>query len=49
VIFGLLDALGKSTLTECVSNGAVIMNITSNTSITSTSGTTLISDNGGGR
>jgi hypothetical protein len=43
VIFGLLEALGKSTLTECVSNGAVIMKITNKTNITSTNGTTLIS------
>src|SRR5688500_8382947 len=48
-MFGLLDALGRSTLTECVSNGAVMMKITSSTSITSTSGTTLISESGGGR
>src|SRR3954447_6682441 len=48
-MFGLLAAFGRSILTECVSKGAVIMNMTSSTSITSTSGTTLISAAGIGR
>jgi len=33
----LLDALGKSIFTACVSSGAVTINITRSTSITSTS------------
>src|SRR5262245_24924445 len=42
-MLGLLDAFGRSTLTACVSNGAVMMKITSSTSITSMSGIMLIS------
>jgi hypothetical protein len=37
---------GKSTLIEWVSKGAAMMKITSNTSITSTMGVTLMSDMG---
>src|SRR5574340_1551635 len=43
VMLGVLLALGRSILTECVKSGVVMMKITSRTSITSTSGTTLIS------
>src|SRR5690606_19958316 len=39
----LLSARGKSTLTEWVSTGTVIIKIISNTNITSTSGVMLIS------
>ncbi len=42
----LACALGRSSLIECVSSGAVMMKITSSTSITSTSGVVLISDIG---
>ncbi len=42
-MFGSLDACGKSIRTAWVSNGAVIMKITSSTSMTSTSGIMLIS------
>src|SRR6187455_2326773 len=42
-MFGLLETLGRSTLTACVSSGAVMMKITSSTSITSMSGIMLIS------
>ena len=38
-----LEALGRSTLTACVSSGAVMMKMTSSTSITSISGIMLIS------
>jgi hypothetical protein len=41
--FGWLDACGRSTLTACVIMGAVMMKITSSTSITSISGIMLIS------
>ena len=44
VRLGRLDALGKSILTAWVSSGAVMMKITNSTSITSMSGTMLISD-----
>src|SRR5574343_813550 len=40
---GVLAARGKSTLTECVISGAVMMKMMSSTSITSTSGVMLIS------
>src|SRR5262245_10057093 len=43
VTFGALEALGRSTFTACVSSGAVMMKITSSTSITSISGIMLIS------
>src|SRR5215217_8880849 len=43
VRFGLLDAFGRSIFTACVSSGAVMMKITSSTSITSISGIMLIS------
>src|SRR5215475_1503948 len=43
VRFGWLDTLGRSILTACVSNGAVMMKMTSSTSITSISGIMLIS------
>src|SRR4051812_35040717 len=43
VRLGWLDALGRSILTECVRRGAVMMKITSRTSITSISGIMLIS------
>src|SRR4029078_2151789 len=43
VILGVLDARGRSTFTACVSSGAVMMKITSSTSMTSISGTMLIS------
>ena len=44
--FSWLVACGSCSLTECVSSGAVTMKITSSTSITSISGTMLISDTG---
>src|SRR5574343_526623 len=40
---GVLAARGRSTLTECVISGAVMMKMISSTSITSTSGVMLIS------
>src|SRR5574343_1139091 len=40
---GVLAARGRSTLTECVISGAVMMKMMSSTSITSTSGVMLIS------
>ena len=43
-----LEALGRSTLTACVSSGAVMMKMTSSTSITSISGIMLISAIGAG-
>src|SRR6185295_9910573 len=43
VRLGALVALGRSILTECVSSGAVMMKMTSSTSITSISGIMLIS------
>ncbi len=43
VTFGSLAALGRSIFTAWVSSGAVMMKITRSTSITSTSGTTLMS------
>ena len=43
VMLGWLDALGRSIFTACVSSGAVMMKITSSTSITSISGIMLIS------
>src|ERR1041384_6376020 len=43
VILGVEVALGRSTFTAWVSSGAVMMKITSSTSITSISGTMLIS------
>src|SRR4051812_35492598 len=43
VRFGVLEALGRSIFTEWVSSGAVMMKITSSTSITSMSGIMLIS------
>src|SRR5512146_718872 len=42
-MLGELDALGRSIFTACVSSGAVMMKITSNTSMTSISGIMLIS------
>ena len=41
-----LDALGRSTLTAWVRNGAVTMKITSSTSMTSIIGTMFMSDIG---
>src|SRR5260370_1099639 len=43
VRLGWLDALGRSIFTACVSSGAVMMKITSSTSMTSISGIMLIS------
>src|SRR5215470_10173142 len=43
VRFGWLATLGRSILTACVSNGAVMMKMTSSISITSISGIMLIS------
>src|SRR6185295_5754545 len=43
VMLGVLVALGRSILTECVRSGAVMMKITSSTSMTSISGIMLIS------
>ena len=42
-VIGLASVLGKSTGTPTVKSGAVIMKMTSSTSMTSTSGVTLIS------
>src|SRR5688572_24059189 len=44
--FAVELTLGSSSLTACVSSGAVMMKITSSTSITSISGTMLMSDIG---
>ena len=41
-------AVGRSSLIACVNSGAVMMKITSNTSITSTIGVTLMSAIGAG-
>src|SRR4051812_28587301 len=48
VRFGRLEACGRSSLTACVSSGAVMMKMTRSTSITSMSGIMLISASGAG-